>query len=104
MIITSTNNIEGREVSEYIGLVFGEVVEGMNFMKDLGAGFRNFVGGRSHGYEDSIINGRREALSEMIARAEKIEADAIIAIKFDYEAIVEGMLMITVCGSAVKLK
>ncbi|MDD7305222.1 MAG: YbjQ family protein [Peptoniphilaceae bacterium] len=103
MILTTTNNIEGHEISQYMGLVFGEVIEGMNFLKDLGAGLRNLVGGRSQGYENSVIDGRNEAINELTKRAEHMGADAVIGIKFDYEAIVEGMVMITCSGTAVKL-
>jgi uncharacterized protein YbjQ (UPF0145 family) len=103
MILTTTHNIEGREITSYQGLVFGEVIEGMNFLKDLGAGLRNFAGGRSQSYEDSVIGARNQALAEMEKRAEKMGVDAVIGIKFDYEAIVEGMVMITCSGTAVKL-
>lgn len=103
MIITTTNNVEGREITQYIDIVFGEVIEGMNFLKDIGAGLRNFVGGRSQGYEKSVINGRNEAIEELKRRAEEMGADAVVGIKFDYEAIVEGMVMITCSGTAVKL-
>ena len=103
MILTTTNNIEGQEISQYMGLVFGEVIEGMNFLKDLGAGLRNLVGGRSQGYENSVIDGRNEAIEELTKRAQQLGADAVIGIKFDYEAIVEGMVMITCSGTAVKL-
>ncbi|MDO4662298.1 MAG: YbjQ family protein [Tissierellia bacterium] len=103
MIITTTNNVEGREITQYIDIVFGEVIEGMNFLKDIGAGLRNFVGGRSQGYEKAVISGRDEAIEELKRRASEIGADAVVGIKFDYEAIVEGMVMITCSGTAVKL-
>ena len=104
MIVTTTNYVENREVEEYRGLVFGEVIEGLNFLKDLGAGLRNIIGGRSSGYEKGVIEGREEAIEEMKARAAELGADAIIGVEFDYEAVVEGMLMISCVGTAVKLK
>ena len=64
MIITTTNTVPGMEIAEYKGLATGEVVAGINFLKDLGAGLRNFFGGRSQGYEDEIIQARAEALKE----------------------------------------
>ncbi|RVU54291.1 YbjQ family protein [Anaerosphaera multitolerans] len=104
MILTTTNNIEGREVTKYLGLVFGEQVNGINFVKDIGAGLRNIVGGRSAGYEDEVIAMRDDCLDEIVMRAEKMGADAIIGISFDYEVLGQGnMLMLSVSGTAVKL-
>ncbi len=65
MIITTTNSVDGRQVQEYKQVVFGEVITGVNFFKDLGAGLRNIFGGRSQGYEDELTNARTEALEEM---------------------------------------
>ena len=65
MIITTTGSVEGRTISSYEGIVFGEVISGINFLKDLGAGMRNFFGGRSQGYEDEILQARENALDEM---------------------------------------
>ncbi|MDO4593970.1 MAG: YbjQ family protein [Tissierellia bacterium] len=104
MIVTTTNKVEDREISEYIDIVFGEVIEGINVFKDIGAGIRNIVGGRSKSYESEIIKGRTEALEEMKERAMNLGADAVVGIKFDYEAVVDGMLMISCSGTAVKLK
>ncbi|RDY20606.1 putative heavy metal-binding protein [Criibacterium bergeronii] len=105
MIITTTNSVDGRQVQEYKQVVFGEVITGVNFFKDLGAGLRNIFGGRSQGYEDELTNARTEALEEMKIRAEKIGADAIIGVKMDYEVLGadNGMLMVTCSGTAVKL-
>lgn len=106
MVITTTGNVEGREVAEYKGIVFGEVVYGVNFLKDIGAGFRNFFGGRSQGYEDELTNARSEAIEEMISRAKAMGADAIIGVKMDYEVLgaENGMMMVTCSGTAVLLK
>ena len=106
MIITNTNNIDNAMVTEYIGPVFGEVIEGVNFLKDFAAGLRNFVGGRSGMYEDSVIQARTEAINEMAMRAQQLGADAILGLKVDYETLGEGgsMLMVTASGTAVKLQ
>ena len=69
MIITTTPSVEGRTVYEYKGIVFGEVVSGVDFVRDIGAGLRNFFGGRSAGYEEELQNARQEALAEMSRRA-----------------------------------
>lgn len=106
MIITTTPFVENREVSEYLGIVFGEVITGVNMLKDIGAGFRDMFGGRSKGYEEELVMGRNEAISEMEVRATNLGADAIIGAKMDYEVLgaSSGMLMITISGTAVKLK
>ena len=106
MIITTTHNIEGREISEYMGIVFGEVVNGVNFLKDLGAGLRDFFGGRSSGYENELMRAREEALEEIEERAKRMGADAVVGCKMDYEVLGQGgsMLMVTVSGTAVRLK
>ncbi|HBF64622.1 MAG TPA: hypothetical protein DDW34_01345, partial [Clostridium sp.] len=69
MIITTTNSIEGKEILSYQGIVFGEVVAGVNFVKDMVAGLSNFFGGRSGTYEDELINAREQAIAEMMKRA-----------------------------------
>lgn len=106
MIITTTNNVEGREVAEYIDIVFGEVISGVNFIKDLGASFRDMFGGRSKGYEEELMSARDEALSELRQRAANLGADAVIGCKMDYEVLGQAgsMLMVTVSGTAVRLK
>lgn len=106
MIITTTQSIEGREISEYMGIVFGEVVSGVNFLRDLGAGLRDFFGGRSSGYENELMRAREEALEEIEERARRLGADAVVGCKMDYEVLGQGgsMLMVTVSGTAVKLR
>lgn len=103
MIITTTSTIEGQRIVEYKGVVFGEVVAGVNVMKDLGANVRNFLGGRSRGYEKELIQARYEALDEMQARAEQMGATAVVGVKMDYEVLGSdnGMLMVTCSGTAV---
>ena len=78
MIITTTPSVEGRAIREYKGIAFGEVITGVNFMKDLGAGLRNFFGGRSAGYEEELQKARGEALAELEQRAGAMGANAVI--------------------------
>lgn len=103
MIVTTTNQIEGRRVVEYKGIVFGEVISGVNMFKDIGAGFRNVFGGRSSGYEEELMNSRNEALREMEQRAASLGANAVIGVDIDYEVLGadNGMLMVTASGTAV---
>lgn len=105
MIITTTNNIEGKRVTEYLGIVFGEVVSGVNFLKDFGASLRDVFGGRSKGYERELLEAREEVIKEMEARARDLGADAVIGAKMDYEVLGQGngMLMVTISGTAVKI-
>ena len=105
MILTTTPTIEGRAILEYRGIVFGEVISGVNFFKDFGASIRNIIGGRSSAYENELLSARTKALKELEERARSMGADAIVGIDIDYEVLGEGggMLMVTVSGTAVKL-
>ena len=105
MILTTTPTVEGRTIREYKGVVFGEVISGVNFLKDFAAGIRNFIGGRSGSYEDELIKARNHAMDEMTSRALSLGADAIVGIDLDYEVLGadNGMLMVTASGTAVKL-
>ena len=105
MIITTTNDIVGKEIESYEGIVFGEVITGINVFKDIGASLRNVFGGRSQGYEDELMSAREEALAEMSERAMSRGANAIIGMKMDYEVLGSdnGMLMVTCSGTAVKI-
>lgn len=105
MITTTTNNVEGYRVTGYYGIVFGEVITGINFLRDIGAGLRNIVGGRSQGYEDELLQARTEALQEMEQRAGAMGAHAVIGVDLDYEVLGQGsMLMVTASGTAVTLE
>lgn len=105
MIVSTTNSVENKQIVEYKGLVFGEVISGVNFLKDLTAGIRDILGGRSKTYENEIIEARNSALSEMVMRAEQIGANAIVGVKVDYETLGEtnGMLMVICSGTAVRV-
>ncbi len=103
MILTTGNEISGKNIREYKGIVFGEVITGINLLKDLGAELRNIFGGRSQSYEDELTNARENALKEMEERAASLGANAVIGVDFDYEVLGSdnGMLMVTVSGTAV---
>lgn len=106
MIFTTTHNVEGREIDSYIRIIAGETVTGINFLKDIGASFRSFTGGRSAGYEEEAVRARESALNELWNRGQEIGADAVVGISFDYSPMgaSNDMLMVTVMGTAVKLK
>lgn len=106
MIVTTTNQIDGKHIIEYRDIVFGEVITGINMFKDMAAGFRNMFGGRSASYENELLEARTEAISEMKQRAMSIGANAVVGVKVDYETLGtdNGMLMVTVSGTAVVVR
>ena len=104
MIITTTPAIEGKRITEYRGIVFGEVIAGVNFVRDFAAGLNNFFGGRSAAYEEELANARDTALKEMWDRAEALGANAVVGVDMDYEVLGanNAMLMVTASGTAVR--
>jgi uncharacterized protein YbjQ (UPF0145 family) len=105
MILTTTHAVDGRMVSEYLGVVTGEAILGANIVCDLFAGVRDIVGGRSGAYEEELRNAREIALQEMEAEAAARGADAVIGIDLDYETVggQGSMLMVSASGTAVRL-
>ena len=102
--ITTTDSLEGREVTEYLGVISGEAVIGANVVSDIAAGIRDVVGGRSGSYEKKIETGRMEALKDLREEATARGADAVVGAAFDYEEMAEGMLWVNVSGTAVKTR
>ncbi|WP_287821468.1 putative heavy metal-binding protein [Clostridium sp.] len=103
MIVTTTNAIEGKKIVQYKGIIFGEVISGVDVIKDIAAGLTNFFGGRSKSYEGELIQAREEALLEMENRAVAVGANAVIGVDIDYEVLGQGgnMIMVTASGTAV---
>ena len=105
MITTTTPTIEGYRITGYYGIVFGEVITGINFLRDFGAGIRNIVGGRSEGYEEELLQARTQAIAEMEQRAAGMGAHAIVGVDIDYEVLGQGnMLMVSASGTAVTVE
>ncbi|MGB4589480.1 MAG: putative heavy metal-binding protein [Clostridiaceae bacterium] len=106
MIITTTNSVEGKKIVNYRGIVFGEVISGVNFVKDFTAGLSDLFGGRSKTYESELIEARINALRELEERATRLGANAVVAVKIDYETLGQsnGMLMVTASGTAVTVE
>jgi uncharacterized protein YbjQ (UPF0145 family) len=104
MILTTTPTVEGRPAREYLGVVAGEAVLGANIFRDLFAGIRDIVGGRSGSYENVFRDARAEALRELAEDAARLGADAVIGIHLQSNAIGsnDSMLMVTATGTAVK--
>lgn len=103
MIVTTTPSIEGRTIRQYLGVVVGEAVVGANIFKDIFAGIRDIVGGRSAAYEEELQKARDIAISEMIQQASALGANAVVGVDLDYEVVGQGgsMLMVSVSGTAV---
>lgn len=101
MLVTTTHILQNTQSIQYLGVVSGEVILGVNAFKDVAAGFRNLVGGRSKAYEDEVVKGRQEALDEMSQRAIQMGANAVIGASFVITGLNQGMLIITVTGTAV---
>ncbi|MTH63774.1 heavy metal-binding domain-containing protein [Paracoccus shanxieyensis] len=103
MIVTTTNSIEGRRVTAYHGVVTGETIIGANIFRDLFAGIRDIVGGRSGAYESALAEARETALSEMQQRAQAMGGNAVIGVDLDYE-VINNMLMVSASGTSVTVE
>lgn len=103
MIISTTAVLDGRTVHTYLGLVSGEAILGANLFKDLFAGVRDIVGGRSAAYEQELRKAKDIAIREMMEAAAMMGANAIIGVDLDYESLGSGgsMLMVSASGTAV---
>jgi len=103
MILSTTPQIEGRTIREYKGVVTGETIIGANMFKDLFAGIRDIVGGRSGAYEKVLREAKDTSMQEMMDRARELGANAIVGIDIDYETIGQSnsMLMVATSGTAV---
>ncbi len=105
MIVSTTSRLEGMPAKEYLGVVTGEAIIGANIVKDLFAGVRDIVGGRSGSYEEALRGARQEAIREMCMEAEGRGADAVVGVDLDYEVVGArgSMLMVTAAGTAVRV-
>jgi uncharacterized protein YbjQ (UPF0145 family) len=103
MIITTTPTIQGKEIKEYSGIVTGQAIMGANIVKDIFASITDIVGGRSAAYEKELTRARDIALKEIEENAAALGANGIVGVDLDYETVREGMLMVTVSGTAVKV-
>jgi len=103
MLLSTTNSIEGKTITTYYGIVSGETIIGANIFKDLFAGIRDIIGGRSNSYEKVLRQAKETALQEMSEQAQKMGANAVIGIDIDYETVGSSgsMLMVTACGTAI---
>jgi uncharacterized protein YbjQ (UPF0145 family) len=105
MLVTTTHHLEGKKITQYVGLVNGEAIIGANIVKDFLAGIRDVVGGRSGAYEQALREAKSIATREMMEQAERLGANAIIGVDLDFETIGTNgsMLMVSANGTAVKI-
>ena len=106
MLLSTTETLQGFEITDYLGLVHGEIVSGANILRDVMATVTDFVGGRSAAYEEELTNSRAAALREVSDRAQRLGADGVIGISVDFEVIGSrgAMVMVTATGTAVRLR
>ncbi len=103
MLVTTTPSIEGRKVKTYFGIVSGEAIMGANLFKDMFAGIRDIVGGRSAAYEKELKKAKAAAMEEMMQQATDYGANAVLSVDLDYETVgaKSSMLMVIATGTAV---
>ena len=103
MILTTTNTLDGKKITEYLGIVTGEAIIGANLFRDIFASITDIVGGRSGAYEKVLKDAKDDALAELQEKAMRMGANAVIGIDLDYETIGNSMLMVSASGTAVKV-
>ncbi|NIY99567.1 heavy metal-binding domain-containing protein [Salipiger sp. HF18] len=104
MIITTTNNVEGRRITAYKGIVVGEAIMGANIVRDLFAQVTDIVGGRSGAYERKLQDAREVAFRELEQRAQALGGNAVVGVDIDYEVVGDTMLMVSASGTAVVIE
>ena len=106
MLVSTTPHLEGRRIADYLGIVSGEAILGANIFRDLFAGVRDIVGGRSAAYEKELRRAKEIAIQDMIEQATALGANAVVGVDLDYETLGAngGMLMVSASGTAVRLE
>ncbi|HXH22271.1 MAG TPA: YbjQ family protein [Dehalococcoidia bacterium] len=104
MIVTTTHDVQGKQIKEYIGIVVGETIVATSIFRDIGAALRDVVGGRSGSYEKKMTEARETAIREMEERAAALGADAVVGVDIDYETVGNSMMMVSASGTAVRLQ
>ncbi len=104
MILVTTENVEGHDIKESLGVVKGEIVQSKNFGRDFMAGMKTLVGGEIKGYTEMIREARQIATKRMVDEARELDADAVVGIRYGSSAVMQGAAEIIVYGTAVKFK
>jgi uncharacterized protein YbjQ (UPF0145 family) len=103
MLLSTTSTLQDKRIAQYQGVVSGEAILGANVFRDVFAGIRDIVGGRSAAYERELQKAKDIAIREMVERAQAMGANAVIGIDLDYETVGQNgsMLMVSASGTAV---
>jgi uncharacterized protein YbjQ (UPF0145 family) len=104
MIVSTTSQLQGKEIERYVGIVSGEAIMGANVVRDFFAGITDIIGGRSGAYESKLAEGREIALREMEDKARRLGANAVIGVDLDFETVQNGMMMCIASGTAIVYK
>jgi uncharacterized protein YbjQ (UPF0145 family) len=104
MLIVTTDQVEGKRVVQYLGIVSGDAIVGANMFRDFFASVRDVVGGRAGGYEKALRGAKQHALDDMTEQAQELGANAVIGVDLDYETVGDTMLMVSANGTAVRLQ
>jgi uncharacterized protein YbjQ (UPF0145 family) len=106
MLVTTTSTLDGKRITKYLGLVSGEAILGANIFRDLFAGIRDIVGGRSAAYEQELRRAKDIAVQEMLEQAKGLGANGVVGVDLDYETVGQsgGMLMVSASGTAVVIE
>ena len=105
MIVTTTPNVEGKQIVEYKQVVFGEVIAGANFIRDFFVAITDVIGGRSSVYERRIGRAREDALKELEEKAYALGANAIVGVEVNYTTVgTKSMFMVIASGTAVVVR
>ena len=104
MLVSTTDILQGKAIIEYKGIVSGEIIMGANVVRDFMASVTDFIGGRSGAYEDKLSEGREHAIEEMITKAKRLGANAVVGVDLDFETLRDGMMMVIATGTAVVVR
>ncbi len=102
MLVTTTHDLQGSPIQQYLGIVVGESIIATNVLRDIQARVRDIVGGRSGAYEEKMQEARDIAMKEMTEKAEALGANAVVGVDIDYETVGNNMMMVSASGTAVK--
>ena len=104
MLVSTTDILQGKDIIEYKGIVSGEIIMGANVVRDFMVSVTDFIGGRSGAYEDKLSEGREHAIEEMITKAKRLGANAVVGVDLDFETLRDGMMMVIATGTAVVVR
>ena len=103
MILSTTHELQGKTISEYLGIVVGESIIGTGIFRDIAASLTDFIGSRSGAYEKKMQQARDMALQQMVHKAQALLGNAVVGVDIDYEVVGDNMMMVSASGTAVRI-